>query len=649
MADLNKQIQIALIIDGKQAIATLDMTDAGFKKVVDQAVRANAALNKTSGQITNTGNSAKQAVPGVNQMNMAIMQTGYVMNDAQMFLVNFRMGMMGVANNIPMIVQNFMQAKAAATGSTTAMQLLTQSLTGAGGLILGINALMFVLNVLPMLFSDTTDEVKKEKDEVQKLTEEYSKLTKAMLTAKIAGNQAELARLGATSQQVGGNPILRFFDMLQGVSDEDKERVKQLNEQNRIMQEVLYWLGDIDDLENNVNELKQKQNDLNEENYNYLVQGATSLDDAKAKLSDQIDLLEEKLKWEKDADGMAEKAAAKRKKELDEQQRKIKETIDFLGKAPIKGVRSLLFPDEGLESTGFETTSSKVAEGKASFAMQLKDTEILYAKHMANLKDIGEQGQRELADSWQNTIGNIGNIIGTLANAYSGLFNAISANVRDELNEWEDKEKKKLDAEREAALKHARTQKQRERINEQFDAREEALEEEKRKKAEEKLATWFAFQKGASISQAIIATYVAANEQLTMKPVGPWNIALAAAMIAAGLTNVATIIAQPMPGYAKGGAVIGENGPEIIAPFQDYASGQSKLIAMTMMTVRDEIRSGRASNYAVGAYSNNDGQLLLAINKLNKNLENPIPPRISKSAIQEMWRKGDGGNRRGKI
>jgi hypothetical protein len=141
---------------------------------------------------------------------------------------------------------------------------------------------------------------------------------------------------------------------------------------------------------------------------------------------------------------------------------------------------------------------------------------------------------------------------------------------------------------------------------------------------------------------------LAATQALKAAP-PPWNFALMASVIAAGMLQVATIANQKMPGYAKGGAIVGENGPEIIAPFQDYASGQSKLIAMTMMTVRDEIRSGRTSNYAVGAYSNNDGQLLLAINKLNKNLENPIPPRISKSAIQEMWRKGDGGNRRGKI
>jgi hypothetical protein len=123
----------------------------------------------------------KAGVPGVNQMGMAMMQFGYAMNDAQMFMVNARMGLMGISNNIPMIVQNFIQAKNAAAGTATTMQLLTKSLMGGGGLIIGINAVMLIMNMLPGLFDKTTKSIEEQKEEVKKLKDEYAKLTREQL------------------------------------------------------------------------------------------------------------------------------------------------------------------------------------------------------------------------------------------------------------------------------------------------------------------------------------------------------------------------------------------------------------------------------------------------------------------------------------
>ena len=83
------------------------------------------------------------------------------------------------------------------------------------------------------------------------------------------------------------------------------------------------------------------------------------------------------------------------------------------------------------------------------------------------------------------------------------------------------------------------------------------MEDEADKRAREKAADWFAVQRAASITNAIISTYEGANK--TIAQGGFWGIALSIATIAAGLANVAVIASQPMPKYARG--IIGINGP----------------------------------------------------------------------------------------
>ncbi len=144
-------------------IKTLAVNSDAWKQKITASVNLRSALNNITAGQTGFNSAVRSGLPGTNQMNMAIMQFGYALNDAQMFMVNARMGMMGIANNIPMIVQNFIQAKNAAGGSATAFQLITKSIMGGGGLIIGINALMFAMQFLPGLLDST-------KGKIQELT-----------------------------------------------------------------------------------------------------------------------------------------------------------------------------------------------------------------------------------------------------------------------------------------------------------------------------------------------------------------------------------------------------------------------------------------------------------------------------------------------
>lgn len=101
---------------------------------------------------------------------------------------------------------------------------------------------------------------------------------------------------------------------------------------------------------------------------------------------------------------------------------------------------------------------------------------------------------------------------------------------------------REMDAERER-LKDAQTK----RIVEEVRMRKAAAEAEKAARTDAALAAIalgrqvFGESKALSIAEAIVSTYQAAAGQLAMKPVGPWNIALAAIMIASGLAQVAKI------------------------------------------------------------------------------------------------------------
>jgi len=126
--------------------------------------------------------------------------------------------------------------------------------------------------------------------------------------------------------------------------------------------------------------------------------------------------------------------------------------------------------------------------------------------------------------------------------------------------------------------------------------------------------------------------------------------AVAAAATIAGMQLVNQISAVQIPGYAKGGTVVGENGPEIIAPFQDYASGQAKLISMTMMALKNELHDRSFSTN-----SEDNSELLNELKLLNNNFENysrnPVLARayLDDREAKKIYNRGSAINRKSKI
>lgn len=117
-----------------------------------------------------------------------------------------------------------------------------------------------------------------------------------------------------------------------------------------------------------------------------------------------------------------------------------------------------------------------------------------------------------------------------------------------------------------------------------------------------------ALGKGIAIAQATINTYVGATTALKQGGaiMGPVMMAV---VIAAGMAQVQKIMdTQPpqMKGYERGGIVVGENGMEIIAPAQDYASGQARLIDAVINQMGGAGENARMESLFMGFYARLD-------------------------------------------
>lgn len=268
--------------------------------------------------------------------------------------------------------------------------------------------------------------------------------------------------------------------------------------------------------------------------------------------------------------------------------------------------------------------------------------------------------------------------IGAAFNDISNLLSAIEERDFKTFEKSQNKKKKALDKQLKAGqISQEQYSERVQQLDEQTDAKREEME---RKQAER--------QKMLAIFNAIISTAVAVAGALGGTPIGPWNIALAAIIGALGAVQIATIVAQPLPGAEQGGmlveraqdgkrfdalyepqrrgavdrptVLVGENGTEYVVPAEGYANptirpvldmieqarqqGQLKQLNLPALMMAGMVASGRASGGYISqppvdtshSFDGNNTQLndsetksLLVVlksvlDKLSSQLDNPI-------------------------
>ncbi|MFA6470135.1 MAG: hypothetical protein WCW35_14665 [Bacteroidota bacterium] len=188
-------VEIKIVINGKEAVATLQLTDEKVQEVAEKLnllgqkgstsidlLRQKAAMlnqlleNATLGsaqfdelaQMSGAANKELAAAEMMTQKmtgttgsaRMALTSFSQGLSDATMFQQDFRMGLMSVRNNIEQFVTQIGMASAAAKDSGASLKdHLLGALKGPGGVLVGITALMALLQILPALFGENSKKV----------------------------------------------------------------------------------------------------------------------------------------------------------------------------------------------------------------------------------------------------------------------------------------------------------------------------------------------------------------------------------------------------------------------------------------------------------------------------------------------------------
>jgi hypothetical protein len=187
------------------------------------------------------------------------------------------------------------------------------------------------------------------------------------------------------------------------------------------------------------------------------------------------------------------------------------------------------------------------------------ETEMLQA-HQEKLFEI----KRKYYDVWlgqlaglsQREIESMQKVLGQFEAGANSLMSMQQAKGQAEADSYRKTETDKLDIQKKAALAGARTDQQKQKIEDDFAKKKDKIDEEANKKGQERIKLAFALQKAAGIASAMVNTYTAAAAALAPPPMGAGPLMgpiLAAMTIAAGLANVAAISAQEAPKFAVGG------------------------------------------------------------------------------------------------
>ncbi|MBA4405698.1 hypothetical protein C0389_00320 [bacterium] len=264
---MDKQIQLTLTIDGKEAIGTLNMTDQKLKQIIESVMR-------TGGGATSAiGKTAKE----FHGMNQVVGQTGFLLSDMDMFFrsndwaTNIRMGAMSVGNNFSMVAQTFANTKANAEAAGLSMkEMFKGSLSGMNAWMIGINAALFLFQVFTRFLESGTKEIKKQADEVKRLGEAYSKYTLDVAQRQKDMKNLELAGMDKYPGQDTYTYMGKTFDYGVGKYS-DPARAKQLLTEIAALERVIFLTNNIGDAENRLSANRLKLKQITKENFEALV------------------------------------------------------------------------------------------------------------------------------------------------------------------------------------------------------------------------------------------------------------------------------------------------------------------------------------------------------------------------------------------
>jgi hypothetical protein len=249
-----------------QEKSTLAINSQAYRENVAAIEGLTVAQEKLQLEQRNSMPVARQVSSATGAMTNAMGQFGFLLGDMDMMFVNFRVGLMSIANNVGMVAQTlvFVQNEVKRTGESFKTALVN-SLMGSGGVLVAINALMFLLQVLPRLFEDSTKAVEEHSQKIDELANKYQNLTRRQLENRKNEVQTELAKFTEEMGKKYGQPVRDFEEWEEWrkrgntMDEEETARYQKLLDENRALDEAGKKVGYIKDLQNTINQLIEKR------------------------------------------------------------------------------------------------------------------------------------------------------------------------------------------------------------------------------------------------------------------------------------------------------------------------------------------------------------------------------------------------------
>ena len=242
---------------------------------------------------------------------MAVSSLNYTLQDSGMFFVNWRMGMMSISNNIPMLLQGLKGMKTEADAANKSFKnYIFDSFSGPNSILIWISLFSMAMVALPQLLDSTTESAEKQKKAIDELRDAYKKLTGAELQNRLTTYDAQLAefeskhpskRAGRYSSgtSIGGlapGNISREEYTVTGEAryGSDYPQVQALQKRIELLKETLKDLGKEEDVEKRIRLNREKLEKMNEnpKSKNYwkkLVPDATSYNNARVLLDKWVE------------------------------------------------------------------------------------------------------------------------------------------------------------------------------------------------------------------------------------------------------------------------------------------------------------------------------------------------------------------------
>jgi len=167
---------------GKEAVASGTGVDELIKKVQQLENQLEKVRTKSSG-----GAGLPQFKQLTGDSRMAVNAFNYTLQDSGMFFVNFRMGMMSISNNIPMLIQGLLGMKReAAEGNKSFKTYLKESFSGPNAFLPVISLVSVAMIALPAIFDKLSESARQAAEEgIRTLTKELESLSNFQIVQKL--------------------------------------------------------------------------------------------------------------------------------------------------------------------------------------------------------------------------------------------------------------------------------------------------------------------------------------------------------------------------------------------------------------------------------------------------------------------------------